>query len=223
MSEAECSSIKRVVEIGATDNEAVFSVSVASGLYRDPDPNVVRWLNNRFKDPNDYLNATLMKAFETAGIVKTIKQIDELAKPLERSGLLPEKRKSSDSREQSIGEVAMSEFMDRREEELFLEFQEGNDTRNELLERIKNTTAARHLFGEEDEVKLIAFIQNFRKQHPDFTPAYRILRVIIGMANPEDAQNAPKETVPPETRALAPDIYFMLLKEEKELTSGPAS
>lgn len=223
MSEADCRTIEQVDEIADTNIEEALSVSVAGGVYRDPDPNIVRWLNNRFKDPDDYLKATLMKAFETAGIVKTIKQIDELAKPLERSGVLPERDNGNGLIEQSVGEVAMSKFMNRREEELFLELQDGNDTRNELLERVKNATAARHLFGEEDEAKLVAFIQNFRKEHPDFTPAFRILRVMVGIVDPEDTQNAPKEMVPPETRTLAPDIYFMLLKDEREQFSAPSA
>ena len=194
-------------------------ISLASGVYRDPDPNVVAWINNKFKDPDDNVKATLMKAFEWAGIVKTIKDIDGLTKPLEQTGTLPPTTRGDKPPDFSVSTPHTNEFIDRREEQLFLELQEGNNSRNNLLERVKTAAASRHLYSETEEGDLVRFIQEFRKQAPDFTPAYRILRVMIGMIEPADPRNALKSTPLPETRTLVPDIYFMLLKEELETKS----
>ncbi|HEY5550023.1 MAG TPA: hypothetical protein VIK37_02390 [Candidatus Saccharimonadales bacterium] len=193
-------------------------VSVTSGNYRDPDPNIVKWINNKFKDPDENIKATLMKAFEWAGIAKTKKEIDELAKPLEHTGILPPTARGDGPPEFKVIEDEPSEFMERREEELLLELQEGNDAHNELLDRIKNATVRRHLLSPEEEGDLVRFTQKFRQESPDFTPAFKILRVMIGMIQPEDPKNVIRSPIPPDTRDLAPDIYFMLLKEEREST-----
>lgn len=196
--------------------------SVAGGYYRDPDPNVVEWINSKFMDPDGNIEATLMKAFEWAGIVKTIKEIDGLTKPLEHSGVLPPTTKGSEPPEFSVSTVPTSTFTDRRDTDLLLELQEGNDARNSLLKRVKNATVRRRLFSEEDDADLVRFIQAVRSESPEFTSAYRILRVMVGMINPEDPENTLKSVPPPETRSLAPDIYFMLLKEEREARSQDA-
>lgn len=193
-------------------------VSVAEGSYQDPDPKIVEWLNKRFKHPHENIEATLMKAFEWTGIVKTIKEINELAKPLEQSGVLPPTTKGLEPPEFTVNEEPTSEFTDRRDLEILLELQEGNDTRNSLLERVRAATVRRRLMDEQEEAELVQFIRGFRHEQPDFTPAYRILRVMVGMMPPEDPEKAlSKNTVlHPETVSLAPDVYFLLLKEERD-------
>ncbi len=186
---------------GATKQE-----SVAGGHYRDPDPNVVEWINSKFKDPDDNINATLMKAFEWAGIVKSIKEINGLMKPLEHTGVLPPTTSGDIPPEFPVNDVSQSDFMERREKELLIEFVEGDEVRNGLLNRVKNATARRRFFSEAEEADLILFIRNFRREAPEFTPAFRILRTMLGIMEPDNPKTAFNSKLPTETRSLAPAI-----------------
>lgn len=194
-------------------------LSVAGGEYRDPDPNVVEYINKKFRNPLENTQATLMKAFEHAGVVKTIKEIEAMTEPLERSGLLPSDRKDSNSANKSK-EPTTNEFTDRRDEQLLLELQEGNDARNTVLLKVIEMSNLRYTYGQDQTTELRAFGRAYTHKHHSAPPVIKITAVMVGITQPQDPNNRITSEVPELTREMATDVYWMILRDEEDKKSA---
>ena len=202
---------------GAPTAEAV-AKSVSGGKYCDPPLSVVKYINERFTDPNENIQATLMKAFELAGIVKTIKDIRDTTQPLEQSGLLPTGPEGDKPPEYLSDPAQTSEFIDLRDEQLLLELQEGNDARNNMLLKVIETIERRSAYDGKQERELWEFRGTYMRRN-EAPQAFRIIRVMVGIDPPEDPKNMLESKAPEVTSVLAPDVYWMILREELETRS----
>lgn len=184
-------------------------VDLEGGNYRDPDPNVVNWINQKFIDPQENIEANIIKAFEFAGVVKPLK---DTLRPLEYTGLMP---KGKTTVYAGVSQQR-SPFMDRREEQLLDEFVSDDLARNQLLLGVKRLTASRFSYDEREIEELWAWGKEATKSAREMPPALRELTVMLGIRPPENPANAPSVAPPPLTRDLAPDIYLMMLRESKQ-------
>lgn len=187
--------------------------SVTGGHYQDPHPNIVEWINNKFKDPQDNIHATVLKAFEIAGVIKKERDIKKLVKPLEKSGLLPTQTSEGEVIYQ-VEQTSNSPFIDRREEQLFLEFQKGQDIRNQVLLTIMKKTSERLTLGPDEISKLRAEGRKFVGSHNFVPPVAKIIAVMVGIMSPQDPKNKPKSEAPPLTNEAALDVYWLMLRDE---------
>lgn len=183
-------------------------VDVALGVYKDPDPNIVKWINKKFTDPYENIEATVIKAFEFAGIIKPLK--DTLG-PLEKTGLLPRGNTPVYTGTQD----GSSPFMDKREEQLLDEFLTDDKIRNSLLLNIKRLTAERQTYQKDEIDKLWSWGKNKTKGAREMPAVLRELTVMLGIRPPDDPSIHFEDLSPPLTKDLAPDIYLMMLREQE--------
>lgn len=191
-------------------------LSVAGGIYQDPDPNRAAWIFNsrKFKNPIANIEATLMEAFKTAGLVKTEKEIQAMAEPLEHSGLI---MAEGQEKEQAgyIKETENNDFINRREEDLFLEMHEGNAIRNNVLSKVMKQTAERMALDREDVQRLRAGARKLVGEHGR-PPVAEIIAVMVGISDPKDPDMKIAVDPPELTDEMALDVYWLMLRDEME-------
>lgn len=197
-------------------------LSVTGGVYQDPDPNRAAWLfkSRRFKNPIANIEATLMEAFKTAGLVKTVKEVQAMAEPLGRSGLIAVE---GQEKEQAgyIKETENNDFMSRREEELFLEMHEGNTIRNDVLSKVMKQTAERMALDKEGVQRLRAGARKLVGEHGR-PPVAEIIAVMVGISDPKDPGMKIAVDPPELTDEMALDVYWLMLREEIEAREAQA-
>lgn len=191
-------------------------VSVAGGTYQDPPPHIVSYINKHFENPGDNLEATMMMAFELAGVIKTKKEIMKTTKRLERSGLLPTDVKDGEPPQYLVNPATNSEFTDRRDAQCLIELQEGNDTRNTLLLKVREMTELRASLHSDQVKEIVEIRRDYINRRVEFPPVHRIIAVMAGISQPEDPDNKPESRVPQLTRDLALDVYWLILLAEPQ-------
>lgn len=179
-------------------------IDLTDGRYRDPDVNQVKWINDKFQDIDKNVEITLIKAFETAGIIKPLK---ETLKPLERNGLM--------SPEVTRPGIEHSDFTEKREKQLLEEFLTNDAATNQLLNDIRRLTPVRRDMNEFQMKQLIEFRKDETKGGRAMPPTLQVLTVMLGIRKPEAEDAGYISGAPEETIELAPDIYTLMLLEQR--------
>jgi hypothetical protein len=184
---------------------------LAGGTYVDPEPGMVKIINERFPDPDDNIQELIMKSFELAGVIKPAA---ETTKPLEHTGLMPVRTKKGTPRYLTEGEED-SDFRRKRDLQLLDEFITEDASRNQLALRVRQAIHNRRAFTSEELDELWGFGKKLTRGGHDLPPSLRIITVMTGIGKPEN-EDVPRFTgTPDDTRDIAPDVIMMLLREKE--------
>ena len=187
---------------------------LTGGHYKDPDPNTVAYINKKCSDPEMNLTATLMKAYEIAGIVKSMSEIKGTVRALEKSGGLP--------LEDTFETKDPTLFTQKRDEQLLIELQEGNDTLNSVLTQVNEAVAIIKNYDRQQLDAVRLFGKNFLNRSHEVPPTLKILLVMIGLRDPEEPDMAMKSPAKSLTADLAPELYWLMVYRQKTFGSSSA-
>lgn len=193
-------------------SNAELSWSVLGGHYHDPESGVVKHIAEKYETPEENIKETIMKAFELAGLIKPFR---EMVGPMVHLGMLPKSKKGVVPPRYNPGALPASEFTDRLEEKIVSEFVDDDACRNIVECKVVEKIEQRYAYSQMQELELWEFGKSYTARN-EIPPALRIIRAMASIYPPEDAKNKLKVKLPPETRLLAPDIYWMMLREQLE-------